>query len=152
GLPAPGAVVFVLVAIAPWVGACGGDPGGARLLDRVCGSTLPDGPACELRDDVSLTTGITEDSLGVLFGPSGGSFIVHLQAVTAAEARRPFGLDLPASAPGPAGSRVVANVVWGACMGGCPPAPRPFDAAISPSYTWRKVADVAHGPGPALVY
>jgi hypothetical protein len=134
------------------------------LLDRLCNQTTSFDPftgqqigsPCELSGDVFFTTAVSEDTVGLRFGPSGGKLTIHLLGLSAA-ARNRWTLDALASSTQPEGSAIFRSLTWGSCGPSCPADPGDVEAPLDESFVWVTLVDDQPGsngqpiPGDAIL-
>lgn len=113
------------------------DSSEARLLDRVCAQSFPEGPACEVGAGAAKSTGITADTTGFLLDDAGGILVFHLAALDGVRSGDTFDVEILAASTLAEGSQLETRLSWGSCAQGCLPDPNPFvSSAIPPQYTW----------------
>lgn len=121
------------------------------LLDTVCNTDIsPSGAPspiepCIASGDVTITTGVSRDVMGVRFGPSGqGEFRIRLNAIGAVNADRWTMFALVASTR-PEGSTLFRSMTFGSCGASCPADPPDIEVAVDEDYALVRVVDDLEG-------
>ncbi len=122
------------------------------LLNSLCGRASGVGgagqaPQCQITGDAARVTGVSEDTFGIRFGPSGtGEVRIRLSAIPAASTAQWSLLALAASTR-PEGSTLFRTLTWGSCGATCPPDPADIEAPVEEGYTLIRVVNDSEGAG-----
>jgi hypothetical protein len=126
-----------------------------RTLDVLCGKAS-NSPDCTLHEDAHKTTGITEDTTGILLDQGSGALTLTVNAFDSGA----FESDIPDFDTRESGLRIeilAASVGEGtatlnATLGPCADCPAPASFTVNPDYAWIQVARLPpHGPAGTLV-
>jgi hypothetical protein len=124
----------------PLVGGCGVDPS-VITLSEVCDrgyAASGSGPACYVRFDADIDSGVTEGVKAAHLGPQGGELHIVLNRLQAATAPT-WNLDVLAASTEAEGSVLIRAITWGSCGGSCPPEPSNVEVTLSDSFDWAQV-------------
>ncbi len=139
-----------LLGASVWAAGCAADAN-PLLLDTVCRSQVsPDGSTsqvepCIVTGDVKITTGVSDDVMGVRFGPSGvGELRIRLNAI-AATTTETWTLDALVASTRPEGSTLFRSLTWGSCGTTCPADPTDVEAPVEEDFTWVRAIDNSQG-------
>ena len=119
----------------------------AMLLDLICNDETTSGfgaSGCHVEGDARFTSGISGDSMAVLFGPEGGALVMRVNAIDGSRAPS-WTFDVLASSSRPEANTIARSLAWGSCGASCPADPADVEAPLSDDYQWITVVDAELG-------
>lgn len=109
----------------------------ARQIDTLCSDSDAGSPTCELSGNAQQTTGITDDTTGIVLDD--GALIVHLVGLPAAQFPvGTFDVELLVATTDGSMQSISSKLTWGSC-GNCSTDPPTLDTTVSGDYSWVRV-------------
>lgn len=115
-----------------------------RTLDVLCGEASS--PLdCALADDARKTTGITEDTTGILLDQGSGTLTLNLEAFTSGELESGLRIEILAASVGDGPAELDAT------LGPCADCPAPASITVNQDYAWIEVARLPQQVAPGTL-